>query len=222
MGFEKKTKRIAMLCLVVIVAIVGTFMLNYIHKKSHSETSGKSAFQIVTPTPSPSQTPLPSPTPIPKIKVHIKGEVNNPGLYELNEGARLNDAVEAAGGFTKNAGTEYINLALKLCDEDEINIPSKSSGASGSASKSGSSSSVVKNPKRSSANSGKTANSTPKPTPSADNKININTAGAEELDLLPGIGPAYAKNIIDYRNKYGAFETIEDIMKVSGIGKKTV
>ncbi len=222
MKFDKKSKMIAMICFAAVLAIAGTLMLNYGYEKDSGETMSIGAMPVeyFSPSPSPLPTAQPTPSPAVKITVHIKGEVANPGLYELDDGARVSDAIAAAGGLTPNAGEEYINLALKLCDQDEINIPSKSSGAS--EAKSASSGSVVKNAQGSAGGTVKrVAPQTPaKPTPSVDNKVNINTAGAEELDMLPGIGPAYAKNIIDYRSKNGAFETIQDIMKVTGIGEK--
>lgn len=199
MKLDKKTKIIVAACALLVVAIVGTVVLNYSQGKSRSASTAGGTIAEFTTAP----TSEPTATPAPKISVHIKGEVLSPGLYELEEGARLNDAVTAAGGLTENAAEDSINLAMRLHDEDEINIPSKSQAGS---------SQIVDNPSTSaSENSGK---------PSATNKLNINTASVSELDTLLGIGPAYAQAIVDYRDTNGPFGTIEDLMKVSGIGQK--
>ena len=216
---SKKSKIIICTCALVLVAIVGTVVLNYTRRYGGAESPGRSAVSIVSPTPSASPTAEPTPTPVPTITVHIKGEVVNPGLYELEEGARLNDAVIAAGGLTENAGEDALNLALRLYDEDEINIPSASEVSK-------SRSAVVENPKvsrsanHSNSSGASSSKSNAKAAPSATHKLNINTATADELDMLPGIGPAYAQAIIEYRNTYGPFGAIEEIKKVSGIGEK--
>ncbi|KXG74621.1 ComE operon protein 1 [Fervidicola ferrireducens] len=130
-----------------------------------------------------------------KIVIHIAGAVKNPGVYELEEGSRVIDAVKAAGGYIPEADIAGINLAKKLQDEDKIYIPQVGeSPASGDAVNGGISPS--------------------------DGKININSAGLDELDKLPGIGPALAQRIIDYRNQHGPFKSIEELKNVSGIGEK--
>ena len=130
------------------------------------------------------------------ITVHIKGEVNNPNVYTLSSDSRIKDAIEIAGGTTNKAMVEYVNLAEKLTDGQEIIIPSKEQ--------------IAKNPKFTV--SSKTSTS------SKGSIVNINTANIQELCNLPGIGEATAKKIIDYRNTKGRFNTKEDIMKVNGIG----
>lgn len=125
-----------------------------------------------------------------KIYVHVKGEIKSPGLYSLDSGSRVFEAVEMAGGITDNAEVDAINLAQILHDEQEIVIPSKNS------------------PKP----VGQLSRNKP-------NTININKADAAELIGLPGIGEVYANGIIEYRNKNGAFRCKEDIMKVKGISK---
>lgn len=133
-----------------------------------------------------------------EIYVHIDGEVKNPGVYKMKIGDRVNDAIQAAGGLTENADKGRINLATKLRDEMKIHI-----------SKIGETNSDLSNESKDDNSDGNNSK-----------LININTASKEELCKLTGIGENKAKLIIEYREKK-KFTKIEDITKVSGIGKKT-
>ena len=135
---------------------------------------------------------------ISEIYVHIDGEVKNPGVYKMKIGDRVNDAIQAAGGLTENADKGRINLATKLRDEMKIHI-----------SKIGETNSDLSNESKDDNSEGNNSK-----------LININTASKEELCKLTGIGENKAKLIIEYREKK-KFTKIEDITKVSGIGKKT-
>lgn len=141
-----------------------------------------------------------------QLAVHVCGAVRLPGVYELEEGSRVMDAVLAAGGFADDADEEYVNLATVLADGDKVRIPTEQevtamSMENGSMNDNG----VI---------SSKDLENTGE---SAQDKININTADAEELCSLPGIGQTRAESILAYRNTHGAFSKIEDIMQVSGI-----
>lgn len=131
------------------------------------------------------------------IKVYITGQVRCPGVIEIEEGSRLIDAIELAGGMLDEADRDRINLALKVQDEGMYRIPKI-----GEEIEEGSTQEIATMP-------GNQA------------KVNINRASAEELQTLHGIGPAKAKAIIEYREDQGLFKDIEDIKKVSGIGEKT-
>ena len=131
-----------------------------------------------------------------RIFVDIDGEVKNPSLYEMKKDDRLKDLIDKAGGLTEFADRTKINLALKLKDEMKIHIYKIGE---------------FTNQKYS------TENESPS---NVNNLININTASEEELSALTGIGPTKAKLIVEYREK-NKFIKIEDITKVSGIGKKT-
>ena len=137
------------------------------------------------------------------IIVDISGAIKNPGIYELIEGSRVNDAIEAAGGLTEEVNNEYlakyINKARILNDEEKIYIPKLEDDVSIIETNNGSNNSNESQIK---------------------GKININTASKEELVTLKGIGEAFAQRIIDYR-KTNKFKTIEDIKNVKGIGDKT-
>lgn len=141
-----------------------------------------------------------------KIYVHITGEIKYPGVYEMENGDRVFQLVEKAGGVTENADISLINLSKKLIDGEKIVIFAKKAiidTGSLSSSTNQSNNSISTN---SSVN--------------VSNLININTASQKELEELPGIGPTLSQRIIDYREKNGYFQTIEDIKKVSGIGNK--
>ncbi len=136
---------------------------------------------------------VPPPTPGP-IQVHVAGAVVNPGVYELPNGSIARQAIEKAGGALDNAAMDWINLAATLSDGEQITVPIQ-------------------------ADSGDpTSISPPEVNTSNNDLLNINTATAPELERLPGIGPSLAQKIVDYRERYGPFEKIEDITHVSGIG----
>lgn len=143
-----------------------------------------------------------------KIIVHIAGQVVNPSVISLNEGARIIDAINAAGGTTEEADLSKVNLAYILEDAQRIYIPSINEGDSEVYSANGSKETTI-------VTSGSSIEET-KTTESL--KININTANETELQKIPGIGQSIAARIIAYRNENGKFNTIEDIKKVSGIG----
>ncbi len=137
---------------------------------------------------------LPPPTQSP-IMVYVSGEVGNAGLYALPLGSRVNDAIQAAGGFTANANTKALNLAKLLEDGEQIEVPEVFS-------------------------TGSTENGTKSFSP-LSTLVNINTATFEQLEALPDIGPKTAQNIIDFRNANGPFNKIEDIQDVPDIGPMT-
>lgn len=133
-----------------------------------------------------------------QIVVHITGQVVNQGIVKLNEGTRVIDAIEAAGGATAEADLSKINLAYLLEDGMKIYVPSihdeeELSSITSSSGVSKSSKEVL--------------------------KVNINTATSEELQKLPGIGGAIADRIIAYRKENGKFKDIADLKNVSGIGE---
>ena len=152
----------------------------------------------------------PAPT-IAPIAVDVSGAVTRPGLYKFPLGSRIQDAIDAAGGLLADANTTTLNLAARLEDGQQLAIPYKE-GSSVVA--------TTSSPLFTSSSPGGD-NSTATPSSSDANLININTATAEELDTLPGIGPTTAQKIIAYRQTNGPFATIEDILKVSGIGPAT-
>jgi competence protein ComEA len=143
----------------------------------------------------------PAPTTVPLV-VQVRGAVLRPGVYELPPGSRVKDAIEAAGGFLADANTEKINLASSVADGQEIVVPNLSETLDGVGGEVPTEEGTTE-------------------TESPSYLIDINYATAEELETLPGIGPTLALRIVQYREEHGPFQTIEDIMNVSGIGQAT-
>ncbi len=127
--------------------------------------------------------------PVKGLAVYICGEVKCPGVVYLEEGARVVDAVEAAGGLTEAADREYVNLAAYVSDGEKLYIPDVAEGQE-----------LIRQEEL-----------------RASGYVNINTADAALLMTLPGIGESRAQDIIAYRNEHGDFTSIEELMKISGI-----
>ena len=141
------------------------------------------------------------------VVVYVCGAVVDPGVYELPEGSRIDDAVLAAGGFSEDADRTYVNLAARVTDGAKLQIPTTLE-TSDEALTAGIDSFV----------GGALGTGSG---PAQDSElININTASLNELTTLPGIGEGIAGKIIKYRDENGSFKCIEDIMKVSGIKDK--
>lgn len=135
-----------------------------------------------------------------EICVFVCGQVAEPGVYELAAGSRIYQAVEASGGMLETADPSYVNQAELLEDGQRIYIPSEEEVSSGQ----------LKEAEDSSGEKG-----------SGDGRVNINTAGKEELMTLTGIGEKKAEAIIQYREANGGFQTLEELMQVAGIKEGT-
>lgn len=141
------------------------------------------------------------------VFVHVAGAVRSQGLYELAGGSRVQQAIDAAGGFTDDAATGALNLARVVTDGEQIVVPQVAAADEGSVSDEAT--------QTTQAPQGSTDSGT------ADGKVNINTATSDELQTLKGVGPALAQRIIDDRTANGPYKAIEDLKRVSGIGDKT-
>ena len=138
--------------------------------------------------------------------VYVTGAVMSPGVYEVPENSRVNDAVKRAGGFSIHADPEGINLAARLSDGAHIRVP-----AMGEAEKTQATQTPTTTTPSGVATSSIQQHS---------GKININTCTEGDLLALPGIGPVLSRSIIDHREKNGPFGEIDEICNVSGIGTK--
>ena len=127
--------------------------------------------------------------------VHVAGAVRRPGVYRVPAGGRVQDAIRCAGGATRKANLDAINLAAPVQDGVQIVVPGAVAAGAGVAA-AGAAGGAAGGP------------------------INLNTATEEQLETLDGVGPAIAGKIIDYRKQHGGFRSVEDLTQVSGIGPK--
>ena len=151
------------------------------------------------------------------IKVDIKGQINNPGIYELSNKSRVIDVINTAGGLTEDADTSVINLSKKIKDEMVIIIYSKDQVLDFEKTKE-----IEKQVQEKCSKSEEYSlnnDACIKSESIMTGKININTSTKEELMTLQGIGESKANDIIKYRDTNGLFNSIEDIKKVTGIGE---
>src|SRR5580765_605427 len=146
--------------------------------------------------------PLPPPAmagvtglPSSRVVVDVIGAVRRPGLYRLAHGSRIADAVTRAGGATSKADLAQINLAAPLADGEQVVVPRRGTGVASTG-----------------------GGSAPAGGPSAP--VQLSTATLEQLDSLPGVGPVTAQKILDYRQKHGAFQSVDELDAVPGIGPK--
>lgn len=150
---------------------------------------------ITVVTPDPTGTPLPTPTPVP-LRVYVCGAVIQPAVYRLPPGSLVEDAIRAAGGPAPDADLERINLAQELLDQQQVYVPRVGEGSPPPALSGG-------------------------VAPPGQALLDINTATVADLETLPHIGPAVAQRIVEYREAYGPFEDITEILNVPGIGEAT-
>lgn len=159
---------------------------------------------------------------IEKIYIYITGEVNSPGVVLLNNGSRIVDAIDAAGGVTDKADITKVNLVYELQDGMKVNIPNQKDLKDNEnfeyiTMSSGDEKTDI-NLSVSTTNQNSESNKIDNQSAFKISIVNINTATQTELETLPGIGPSLALKIINYRSENGKFSSIEDIKNVSGIG----
>lgn len=157
-----------------------------------------------------------------KVLVDVKGEINTPGVYELTSNNTVIDAINKAGGLTKNSDTSNINLSKKLENEMVIIVYSKSEIQKMEEPKIEcppcNDACIKEDDEKAKLDNSENGETSSEENSQINGKININTATSEQLQTLDGIGESKAKAIIDYREKNGNFKTIEDLKNVSGIG----
>jgi competence protein ComEA len=131
----------------------------------------------------------------PQVYVHVTGAVRRPGVYRLPGWARLDAAVRRAGGPTRAADVEGVNLAAKVADGQQVVVPRRVAAGAGMGA----------------------AGSRPE---AAGAPVSLNTATADQLDELEGVGPATAQKILDWRKQHGGFRSVDDLKQIGGIGPK--
>ncbi|KXT78399.1 helix-hairpin-helix domain-containing protein [Streptococcus sp. DD13] len=205
MSFYKKNRTscwvgggLLILGLIVLVILLGTGSQKQAESLDQVLTAETTQIASSSQTEQEAETELAST----RIQVDVKGAVQSPGLYELSADSRVNDAIQLAGGFTQQADIKSVNLAQKLTDEGVVYVATKEEGISALPSPNAASSDQISSSK--------------------EERVNINTATAEELQTLTGVGQKKASDIIAYREENGPFQSIEDLSKVSGIGQKTI
>lgn len=183
------------LAAVVLVLLVGCGWTAYTLVQARSTPVAVAAAPSIAVSPTPTQSPSP------KVLVHVLGAVRSPGVVELQDGSRVEDAIKAAGGLTRSAEPGELNLAAVVADGSQILIGTRAKpggevrgagaggGGGGSAAGAG--------------------------------KVSLNTATLEQLDTLPGVGPVTAQKILDWREKHGRFKSVSELQEVDGIGPKT-
>ena len=133
------------------------------------------------------------PAPPRRLIVHVVGAVAEPGLYRLDDGSRVDDAIRHAGGAKAKAALELVNLAAPVADGQQIVVPTRVAATAAAPAGAG--------------------HAVP-----AGGRVRLNSATLADLDALPGIGPVTAQKILDYRTKKGAFSSVEELDAVPGIG----
>ncbi|HEX8052816.1 MAG TPA: helix-hairpin-helix domain-containing protein [Thermoleophilaceae bacterium] len=136
------------------------------------------------------------------VFVHVAGEVRRPGVYRLPRGARVNDAVQLAGGLTRRAEQTGVNLVARVSDGQQVIVPRRGAAAPGATG----------------ATPGSAGSAGGGAAPGA--KVSLAAATPEQLDGIDGIGPTLAKRIVEYREQHGGFHSVDELRQVDGIGEK--
>lgn len=200
---RKRKKLITTAAVLLFFAVSGIWyymQYNDNQKKQENDTKLTGVYDIL-PTGTPTEPSQTEEEPAKELIVYVCGAVNTPGVYSLPAGSRLYEAVAMAGGFSKEAAPSYHNLARTVTDGERVYILSVSETEELTARQ------------QVEGEEGEAAEAT-----SGTSLLNLNTATAEQLMNLPGIGEAKAADIIEYRSKIGRFTNIEELKNVSGIG----
>lgn len=192
---------VALVCVLACAVVVGVFALGrpggVVVERAAETADAAPSVSYEAPAPATTMT-------VARLTVHVDGAVASPGVYVVEgELPRVNDAIVAAGGLAEGADTTGLNLAAVVADGDKVHVPLEGEGQ-------------LTAPPEPAGSSKASAQGGTK----SSGLVNINKASVEELDALPGVGQSTAQAIVDDRDANGAFASIEDLMRVSGIGEK--
>lgn len=191
----KRYLKIILPIIIVVVGLIYFYMTNSIEK----EIDNEDVVEELTPIGEDlAENSVEIETTSEEMVVDIKGEIDKPGVYEMEIGDRMVDIIDRSGGLTEEADETQINLAQKLQDEMIIIVPKKGDQT------------IELN----------TSSIEPATSSNTMEKLNLNQATQSELETLNGIGPSKAEAIITYREENGLFQTVEEILEVNGIGEK--
>lgn len=210
MELNSKQKKI-IICIIAII-IIGIFIYQIIPSKGEQTIESVSAKSLEQSQESTQQNEEET-SQLPKteqVYIHIIGEVNNPGIVTVENGARIIDVIESAGGTTENADISQVNLAFAVSDGQKIKIPSFEETKNVTVP-----CIIEENNPNIVIEDGNSTNLKDKQI----ERVNINTANQTELETLPGVGPSLASKIITHRKENGKFKKIEEIQNVNGIGE---
>ncbi len=193
-------------------AVPEVLPLSGVSSGGHVEESGGNAAPGSAPGPASGQE---EPNIAGLVVVHVAGAVAKPGVIRLPQGSRIDDAIAAAGGVLADGDANRLNLALVVEDGQKIYVPQHGeplaagaeTAASGGAGQGGS-------------GAGSSGTSGTGQQGASGGKVNLNTAGAAELDALPKVGPVLAQRIVDWRKEHGPFKSVEELDAVDGVGPK--
>jgi competence protein ComEA len=195
------------LAAVVVVVLAVRFMQGQARHQAADAAPAAAAAAHASGDPASAQAPTsvkidrpPTETPL----VHVAGAVRRPGVYRLRDGERVQDAVRRAGGARHGADLNAINLAAKVADGQQVVVPRRGAGGVATAV-------AAASPSGAAAPGG---GGPPQP------PVSLNSATAEQLDTLDGVGPATAQKILDWRTQHGGFRSVDDLSEVPGIGPK--
>lgn len=189
--------------LVVFAATFAVFLVVGLSGSGGKELAYENSLGSTAPESSESAPAAPSPGPT-QFFVHLAGEIKKPGVYLLPAGSRLFEAIALAGGFSARADQSSVNLVRPILDGEQVLVLEKTPGTMNGAIGGGSG-------LNGSIGAG-----------GRSSKINLNQATIAQLDTLPGVGPAIAQRIIDWRTANGPFRSLSDLTKISGIGEKLI